>query len=109
MEEGESVNFSAEGTNIKEDLEDITTHIKEEPLDSLVEDIYSRAAVFYPEVAMPAVHGAPSKGLTEDYSLCTEAQLGEVYRSRGLSLTLGGRGVNIDQAKKQFVALIMPA
>ena len=69
MEEGEAVNFSAEGTNIKEDLKDLTIHIKEEPLDSLVEDIYSRAAVIYKVVALPEIQGAPSEGLTEDYSL----------------------------------------
>ena len=109
MEEGKVVSLSAEGTNIKEDIEDLSLHIKEEPLDSLVENIYSRGPVLHPIVALAAVQGAASKELTEDYSLYTEefslyteVQLGEVYRSRGLSPSLGGRGANLDQAKNSL-------
>ena len=70
--------------NTKEDIKDNTVHIKEEPLDFLVDNISARAAVFQPLVALPAVQGVFSKDLTEDYSLYTKAQLGEMYRSRGL-------------------------
>ena len=90
-----------ESTNSKNYIKDNSIHIKEEPLDLLVEDMYARTAVFDPVVALPAVQSAASKGLTEDYSLYTEAQLteaqltedyslyteaqlGEMYRSRGL-------------------------